>query len=878
MPRSALSKTLLVMAALLSALIGAAIWSAPSLVEKRIIKEAAARGVRLEMGGLSLSRGGITMRGLSAEDIPSGARATIDSLEIDAGLWKLFRRRAAAIEGVRIRGFSGEFDTMRLFEDRLRSREGSQEDEAEGGAPSRLPQLSFEGSRIRALYEQEVLADVFEIAFEMSEGALEMTLGSICIPLLGGEKELTIAEIVAIASLEERVIDEVRIGSVNLSALSNASESERLIGIARALMGLDKESDQRPEHEADQESDEAIEEDGAEERDDERDDESAQKPGQKLEEEKREARDEEQAGERAKEEETRDRTNERDKEQDMGGDHDSPGAERRRDRRAGPSLSERWAKLSERLADDFSMQIDTLILPAVGGFGSFQIDKLRIEREEQGGRRGLSIKGSGQDAEDARADFDLTVSLSELRADGRLDIERLRLGTLSAFFPWIPFHEPENGRLDVSLLLNAGSLNEIAYEADLDLHQVGFYSPRIAADPIVDVAFGLTATGKWRRDERALSVASGEIRLAKAKATLEGELRLAPENLGVDLKMSLPRTNCEDAVHAIPKAVLGSADAFHFRGMMSGELALSFDWEALDELELSLRLKNDCRFVDWPKAADTSRFMRVFVHEALSPDGEPFDFETGPMTEVWSPLETLSPYLLPAFLAHEDGAFLRHPGFSVFAIRESLIRNLSRGRFERGASTITMQLAKNLFLNREKVLVRKLREVLYTWWLESAFGKEHILELYANVVELGPYIYGVKSASLHYFGRDPADLSPAEAAFLATSLPAPRRAGEQYERGELSRSGRSRMGNLLRSMKRRNLISEEAADYGLEELDDFRFYRRGDPLPPERVLPETPPLFEFQIEAAAEGAGDGADQSHEELPRAFEPLDPWGFP
>jgi membrane peptidoglycan carboxypeptidase len=161
-----------------------------------------------------------------------------------------------------------------------------------------------------------------------------------------------------------------------------------------------------------------------------------------------------------------------------------------------------------------------------------------------------------------------------------------------------------------------------------------------------------------------------------------------------------------------------------------------------------------------------------------------------------------------------------------------------------------MQLAKNLYLQREKTIARKVQEVILTWWLENALTKEQILELYLNVIEYGPSVYGLKQAAAFYFGRAPSELSPAEAAYLACMLPSPKRYIVSYGRGALTRSMKNRSRRLLEHMAKRERIGPEALAYGLGELEDFRFYREGDPLPEPRALPplgapEEPDLAEI---------------------------------
>jgi monofunctional biosynthetic peptidoglycan transglycosylase len=141
----------------------------------------------------------------------------------------------------------------------------------------------------------------------------------------------------------------------------------------------------------------------------------------------------------------------------------------------------------------------------------------------------------------------------------------------------------------------------------------------------------------------------------------------------------------------------------------------------------------------------------------------------------WVPLAEVSEQLVQAVIVAEDASFYLHDGFDFHEIRESISRNLERGSFVRGASTITQQLAKNLFLSTEKSIHRKIKEALLTRRLERTLSKDRILELYLNVIEWGDGIYGVQAAAGHYFGKTAAQLDAAEGAFLAAMIPSPRR-------------------------------------------------------------------------------------------------------
>ena len=141
----------------------------------------------------------------------------------------------------------------------------------------------------------------------------------------------------------------------------------------------------------------------------------------------------------------------------------------------------------------------------------------------------------------------------------------------------------------------------------------------------------------------------------------------------------------------------------------------------------------------------------------------------------WVGYAQISPDLKRAVLVAEDSAFWQHEGIDIDQIRESLEADLEKGRMVRGASTITQQLAKNLYLSPSRNPIRKLRELLITRRLEAELTKRRILELYLNVIEWGDGIYGAESAARVYFHKAALELDPEEAALLAGAIRNPRR-------------------------------------------------------------------------------------------------------
>lgn len=141
----------------------------------------------------------------------------------------------------------------------------------------------------------------------------------------------------------------------------------------------------------------------------------------------------------------------------------------------------------------------------------------------------------------------------------------------------------------------------------------------------------------------------------------------------------------------------------------------------------------------------------------------------------WTGYERISPNLKRAVVAAEDAKFVDHEGFDWEGIQKALEKNEKKGKVVAGGSTISQQLAKNLFLSGSRSWLRKGQEAAITWMLESAMAKRRILELYLNLAEWGDGVFGAEAAARHYFGVTAAQVSPQQAAWLAAILPAPQR-------------------------------------------------------------------------------------------------------
>jgi monofunctional biosynthetic peptidoglycan transglycosylase len=179
----------------------------------------------------------------------------------------------------------------------------------------------------------------------------------------------------------------------------------------------------------------------------------------------------------------------------------------------------------------------------------------------------------------------------------------------------------------------------------------------------------------------------------------------------------------------------------------------------------------------------------------------------GPQSPYWTPIGSVSRALVVCVVRAEDAKFFQHDGFDWDQMQDSLETDLEKGAYTRGGSTITMQLARNLFLWRGKSIARKMLEVYLTWRLEHSLPKKRILELYLNLAEWGPGVYGIGEASRHYYGKPPSALTLGESAMLAAILPSPLRWNPQRAPQVAMR----RQQELLSRLRRENAIEELAA-------------------------------------------------------------------
>lgn len=214
--------------------------------------------------------------------------------------------------------------------------------------------------------------------------------------------------------------------------------------------------------------------------------------------------------------------------------------------------------------------------------------------------------------------------------------------------------------------------------------------------------------------------------------------------------------------------------------------------------------------------------------------------------QKWVKLSRISPYVIKAVIISEDDKFWHHEGFDYEALQKAIEEDLKQRRFKVGGSTISQQLAKNLYLSPSKNPVRKIKEAILTWRIEKALSKKRIIEIYLNVAEWGDGIFGIEAAAREYYGKPASALSAREAATLASVLPNPRR----YHPLGSTKYVRNRSERIYRIMVRRGII---IPDYEaiMKEPEEGP---ANESLPPEESSPLTPGTPEKQTEALKEPA------------------------
>lgn len=399
--------------------------------------------------------------------------------------------------------------------------------------------------------------------------------------------------------------------------------------------------------------------------------------------------------------------------------------------------------------------------------------------------------------------------------------------------------EGTKGLTDVSKGLVSGkghvvlssAADSLTFDGNVSLRGISLKQPRIAPEPMHGIDLSVAARGMLD-DQGKLRLDDAQVDMGALHVKAHGTMEESPQHFAISLNLEVAPAACQQLLESAPSGLLPTVRAARIAGIFGANVSLAFDTRQIDKLTLDYRIDDQCKMTEVPRELSRDHFNESFSYRTYHPDGTTGDTVTGPGTPNWTALDDISPFMIAAVLTTEDGAFYKHKGFNHSAIRSSVLANLKARRFVRGASTISMQLAKNLFLARDKALSRKIEEVILTDYLEQAFRKDDLMELYLNVVEFGPDIYGVTQAAEHYFARKPEELNVLECYFLASLLPSPIRYGKMWEKGEATEGWMKHLQALMTIGAKNGKISHSELDEGLKQT--LVFVRPGDPRPEAR--------------------------------------------
>ena len=293
------------------------------------------------------------------------------------------------------------------------------------------------------------------------------------------------------------------------------------------------------------------------------------------------------------------------------------------------------------------------------------------------------------------------------------------------------FHDGDMGLLDVAKasveaggkVTLSGDAKHVEVEMQGKVRSLAIHHAKLSSQPVhgLDVAFA--SKGAADLDGSHVRVDHCDLDVGTVHAEVSGELERASDGFRLQGKAAVPLASCQGMLDALPMGLAPKLLGMKMTGTFAIQSKVAFDSRHADASVVTLSLLDECKVTHAPPGVDVARFRAPFRRLVYAPDGTRVEIDAGPGTAGWVPFGAISPFMEVAVLTTEDGAFRRHRGFDVEALRNSIRENLKAGRFVRGGSTISMQTAKNVYLERDKTLARKLEEAILTSYLEQVLSK-----------------------------------------------------------------------------------------------------------------------------------------------------------
>jgi hypothetical protein len=550
---------------------------------------------------------------------------------------------------------------------------------------------------------------------------------------------------------------------------------------------------------------------------------------------------------------------------------------------------------SLRVVGGFATPLPSLALTGIAGTVGPATLKAETQTGKPSERLVIDLRGSYGGAKEAL--WTARGGANPKAREGTLSLraERFSLDKIADVLPrsvLTPARTSIDSAFEIKWAGQAVSFGGALRVAGLSLEHQG-----LASAPVEDLSLELLLRGISYPERRRVQLELFEARIGDLVGRLAGALELAPgsytfadgSKLGflpkIDLQVEVPPIPCAKLLASIPAALLPKLQGFVLKGNFEALVGTKIDFADLDALDLTGKVGiGGCKVLKAPEAVaalatSQSIVQTVEVPKAMGVAAAPGETElkqfiVGPENPDFVPYEQISPYLINSIMTTEDNGFFRHRGWVSSEFKSALRRNLERGGFRLGASSITMQMVKNVLLSREKTLSRKLQELFLVWYIEQLLPKERILELYFNAIEFGPRIYGIGPAVRHYFGKRPFELSPLEAAFFSSILPSPKRRYIQYCHGSLFPPWDKYVRRIMLRAYERGRLTD--VDYELASASTLTFDRQEATFTEKQCMdwvkrityrpePELPPDLEAGADGGELAKGEGAPKRSKRL-------------
>lgn len=352
---------------------------------------------------------------------------------------------------------------------------------------------------------------------------------------------------------------------------------------------------------------------------------------------------------------------------------------------------------------------------------------------------------------------EILFSLKEKSASVRLD--KVDLKKLREIIKNKTSFDISQGKISAFSEISAEN-GKILTKNDVTVEDITFFQPLIDSQPFTLPLFRFKGDVTFDKNERSAATKDAELSLGGINAVFSGSYSKNAKNFSIKTE-SASLNKLETLIHD------EAFEGYLFGGTL--ELLAEYSQEGEEPPVFSV----EGNLIDPKQLSERMDYLKQpFEYTWTNEDGSTRKIFVGERNLYFTPISLIPDHLIWAVVVSEDAGFFVHKGVDFQELDAAVKDNIKTHRM-RGGSTITQQLAKNLFLNRDKTLLRKFREVLLAIELDAALSKERLLEIYFNIIEWAPGIFGISQAAYYYFGKQPYQLTPLESAYLASVIPGP---------------------------------------------------------------------------------------------------------